>query len=336
MIDPGSLWVEIINGAAVGYRAPIYGYTVEEIQNDHVTKLNAFTPEQPKKTITATTDSFVLYSPGCEPWNYVQEGTSNTDVKIAATPSEPLWVAFEDEVRTMTSTTIDYSATAALIQSISGDPGSLATGIAYVVASKNDVDIEASPAVKIRATPFTMPGETLLGEVVATSADAGSSWSILERVSYRPGGKYDSSWIPISSTNATLSGRVVPKMDGEATRLYFNHNLGADLSFSDVNVDLYLGNYGTYTSTDIHPNVYRATTHSLWGADVRREIGLSGAFTKMTLTNLEVSSEDQREASVFYMDGRTIGIQFQDEILNAPLSGDASFDHLRLVIKRTS
>jgi hypothetical protein len=203
-----------------------------------------------------------------------------------------------------------------------------------------DVDIEANPTVVTRATPFRMPNETIIGEVVATGSDE-FGWTIAETTSYRPGGLYDSAWIPIHSGAGTTprithSGRVISNFEANATgnQLFFNHNLGAGLNFSDVNTTLYLGSYGSRPTDEIHINKYRSSVQSMWGHDFRGPVGLSGSFTSMSLNKDSVANSP--EASVFFMDGRVIGIQFTDNVLDAPEGSDVKFDHLRLVMKRTS
>lgn len=338
LIDPGSLWVEVLAPSdAAGYKAPIYGYTIQETQGDYLTKLNAYTPAQPSNVVNAN-DSFLLYSPGCEHYNYITSaGGASPTVTVTATSDTEIQVAFEDEVRIFDSNSAATSITQALEYSTSGaTPG---TGVAYVFASKNNIDIEANPTVVTRATPFRMPGETIIGEVVA-SGNPGGSWTILETTSYRPGGLYDSAWIPIRTGEVVTAGRCASWLSNVAAevtgnRWFFNHNLGADMHFSDVNVTLHLASYGTQPSSNVHPNQYRAFVHSLWGADSRGPVGVSGAFTSMQLNNVG-SANDGPEANVFYMDGKVIGIQFHDDILNAPRLGQGPFNHMRLVMKRTS
>jgi hypothetical protein len=341
-IDPGSLWVEAINGQARGYKAPIYGYTVEETQGNYLTKLNVFTPQEPSQTIAAF-DQFMLYTPGCEYYDYVTAAGGASPTATVTASAEDLWIGFEDEVRVLNDSASSpaISLTQVLADSTSGTSVPY-TGIAYILASRNNIDIESPPSFLARATPFRMPGETIVGEVVAESAD-GSTWTIDEVTSYRPGGKYDSAWIPISQSADTSSGRIVTNLDVVSAspdsmtgnRFYFNHNLGADLHFSDVNANLYLASYGAINSTGVHPNAYRSSVHSLWSADFRHSIGLTGAFSRVALSNATTASED-REASVFYMDGKVIGIQLHDDTLEAPRGQGTAFDHLRLIVKRTS
>jgi len=339
-IDPGSLWVEILNGQAKGYKAPIYGYRVEETITGSLTKLNVFTPSAPTQTI-ASFDEFMLYMPGCESYDFLSAaGGASPTVTCTATEGD-IQIAFEDEVRVLDegSSSSAVSLTNVLDYSVSGMAGSL-TGIAYVFASRNNVDIEDQPAFLSRATPFRMPGETIVGEVVATDA-GGSSWTINEVTSYRPGGLYDSAWIPISQDVSTFSGRVVSKLATDAAditgnRFYFNHNLGADLHFSDVNAELYLGNYGAIKSTEMNPNAYRASVHSMWGADFRHPARHTGANISEAFNRVSLSNVTGRDASVFYMDGKVMGVQLEPNIFNAPLGSATSFDHLRLIVKRTS
>ena len=341
LLDAGSLWIEALSpSAAAGYQAPIFGYTIQEVQGNHLTKLNVYTPAPPDNAITAN-DSFLLYSPGCEHYSYITSaGGANPSVTVTASAASQIHVAFEDEVRIFDADSAATSIKKALQYSSSGGYGTSPTGIAYVFASMKDVDIEANPTVVTRATPFRMPNETIIGEVVATGSDE-FGWTIAETTSYRPGGLYDSAWIPIHSGAGTTprithSGRVISNFEANATgnQLFFNHNLGAGLNFSDVNTTLYLGSYGSRPTDEIHINKYRSSVQSMWGHDFRGPVGLSGSFTSMSLNKDSVANSP--EASVFFMDGRVIGIQFTDNVLDAPEGSDVKFDHLRLVMKRTS
>ena len=345
-LDPGSLWIEILApSAAAGYRAPIFGYTIQETKAHYLTKLNVYTPQQPDQVVAAN-DNFLLYSPGCEHYDYVTSaGGSSPTVTINATSDDPIWIGFEDEVRTFTANSSATSLTAALNRSVTGQtPG---TGIAYVFASMKNIDIEAEPTVVVRGAPWGMPWETIMGEVIAQSS-AGGSWTVLETTSYRPGGLYDSAWIPVFSgegattVQTTASGRVVSSIRNlgapspqSGNRLYFHHNLGADLCFKDVNATLHLASYAPDHSSEIHPSNYRANVHTLWGQDIRNPIpGASGAYSSIGLGHTNNAASP--EANVFYMDGKVIGIQIHDDTMNNPTEGVGPFDYLRLVIKRTS
>ena len=330
LFDPGSLWVRVLNGLAAGYEAPIYGHKVEQYSGDYVTKINAFTPAQPDQAI-ANADKFMLFSPGCEYYDFIQGGATATDIKISASAADPLWIAFKDEVRVLESTTIDYSINDALNRSTSGVAGTNTTGTAFIFASKKGIDIEAAPAIVVRPTPFSMPDETLLGEVTATGLSS-TSWEIKERTSYRPGGKYDSAWIPVATYEGVTSGRTMAKISDQTGMFYFSHSLGADVTFADVTADIYLGSYGDRWSRSENPNHHRAFFHSLWGADNRHQSKLSGAFTKIPLSNLTGSKA--RDTSVIYMDGKTIGIQFQPAVMHGTRSGVVGFDYMRLIMTR--
>jgi len=343
LVDAGSLWVEVLApSSAAGYRAPIFGHTIQEVQGNHLTKLNVYTPAPPDNVITAH-DNFLLYSPGCEYYDYITSTDgSDPSVTVNASTDSQIHVAFEDEVRIFDANSSATSIKTALQYSSSGGYGTSTTGVAYIFASMKNVDIEANPTVVARPTPFRMPNETIIGEVVATGSDT-FGWIIAETTSYRPGGLYDSAWIPIHSgdpylSNAiTHSGRMISYFEPNATgnQLFFNHNLGAGLNFSDVNTTLYLASYGGLPTDSIHINKHRSSVQSLWGHDFRGPVGLSGSFTSMSLNKDSVTGASA-EASVFFMDGRVIGIQFTDDVLDAPEGSDVKFDHLRLVMKRTS
>lgn len=330
LLDPGSLWIQVLDGPAAGYSAPIYSFTVEQKTEKDLIKLNVFTPQQPA-TPNDAFDGFMIYSPGCEPYDYISyNGGANASFQVTSTAADPLWIAFGDEVRVLTSNTATINMDQALMRSISGNFASAAievTGCAYIVASSNGVDPESAPTFKARATPFTLPGEALIGEV--TAGWSGSVWHIKEGTSYRPGGYYDSSWIPVMTdslipTTQWTSGRVTPSLDTAnatgALRLYFNHELGADMDFARMNADLYVASHNTNSYTN-QVNKLHAFAHSLFGQDAQHGVN-DGTFNKVSLT--EKSSDFAR---IFYIDGKVIGIEVETPVIGTN-------DYIRLVVNR--
>lgn len=262
-MDPGSAWIKIVEGAAKGFTAPIYGYRIEEVLGKNIPltagqwpdgtvikKINVFCPElvEPRPS---TSDVALIYNPNNIPYDFVTAaGGSSPTFQVSASNDFPLKIAFEDEVRIMKSSTANLSLSDALTKSIEGMQGATErTGIAYIFASANNTDPENAPTFKARPVPFRMPNETVIGEVVASIAAAGTNWTILDTVSYRPGGVYDSSWLPLVSgcTTEQHSGRFIPVLsltgDGNfrsAPVYYFQHHLGPDVDIYNINAQLYL------------------------------------------------------------------------------------------------
>jgi hypothetical protein len=333
LMDPGALYIDI---PSISYTAPIYGYTVEELTgvNTLIRRLNVFTPSAPTQS-TAGNPDYILYNPGSRPYKYIVEvagAPSTPSIQVQATTTDPLVVAFEDEVRLLTSNSATMALTTALTYSVSGLPAATPTGAIYVIASKNaSTDPELAPTFLARATPFTMPGETIIGEVTAVQTGT-ALWEIKEITSYRPGGFYDSAWIPILSGNANIVGRSTPKF-GTSQTLYFNHNLGPSVNQLNTEFKLYLGTYAVNTNVN-WPNQFHNFARSLQSQDTRRGIGLSGAFTCIDLNNRGTSSSSANDASIFHLDGKVVGVQMNPSVLSATQSGTSDFSYLRLTAKR--
>jgi hypothetical protein len=263
-MDPGSAWIKIVQGSAKGFTAPIYGYRIEEVlgknvpqvagqapQGTVIKKINVFCPElvDPRPS---TSDVALIYNPSTIAYNFISAaGGAVPTFQVSGSEDFPFKVAFEDEVRIMKSTTASLSLANALDKSINGmTANTVRTGIAYIFASANNTDPENPPTFKARPVPYRMPNETVIGEVVASLDTAGTNWSILDTVSYRPGGIYDSSWLPIVSgcLPNQHSGRFVPMLSytGMDTKfrtapvLYFQHHLGPDIDLYSINAQLYL------------------------------------------------------------------------------------------------
>jgi len=341
MMDPGAMSIKMLDGQSQGLTAPIYGYTVEQTgTSTTLTRLNVFLPEAVSAP-PQTNDKYMLYNPYSVEYNTitVTAGATPTFVVNAST-TEPLAISFEDEVRIMTSNSSSSSLTTALVNSVSGLGGSPVTGIAYIFADSNYTDPENPPIFKARANPYRMPGQTAIGEVVA-SYD-GATWSTLETISYRPKGIYDSAWIPMYSnlTITATSGRCTPGFSSASTaplKVYFHHYLGSDIDIGKINADLYLGAY--YTGS-IAWNKTHTPMYSFFGQDSRVEQhGLSGSIIHVPLGAKRNSSAiTERDASIFYLDSALIGIDISPGLAAAfPTGGvgtTATPQYLRLIVRK--
>ncbi|MHA2063328.1 MAG: hypothetical protein ACXABY_02985, partial [Candidatus Thorarchaeota archaeon] len=281
----------------------------------------------------------------CVPYDFIiAQGGATPQFAVSGTSDEPFAVAFEDEVRLMTSSSSLQSMNTALNDSISGMGGSEPlTGVAYIVADKSTTDPENAPIFKSRATPYRIPGQTVIGQVVAFFS--GASWTILETTSYRPGALYDSAWIPILADDGVFSsGRAVPGFDPsstEPTRVYFHHQLGPEIDIHRASIDLYLAAPSSPAPGDLSTgwNQTHAVLYSFMGQDERVGMGLSGGVLRVPVSATRTSAAtDDREASIFYLDGNIVGLSLNPELIEAyPYSGsDATpqFNYLRLVMRR--
>jgi hypothetical protein len=338
MVDPGASWVRMLSGPAAGFNAPVYGHTVEETTGNLINRLNVFVPEAISNP-PQTNNEYILYNPLSAQYNTISAaGGASPTFSINASTDEPLAVSFEDSVRILTTTTPSYSLTSALQLSVSGLGGLPVTGIAYIFADSNGTDPENSAIFRARPTPIRMEGQTSIGEVVA-SYD-GASWSILETVSYRPNGCYDSSWIPIYTGTGVTSGRATPSFSSSSLspmKVYFHHYLGADVDIGKISADLYLAyrHTGSISWNQTHVPMY-----SMFGQDSRNSHGLSGTLFHVPLGTQRASSANtQRDASIFYLDSAIIGIDMTPSLVGGfPISGSATItapNYLRLIVNKT-
>lgn len=340
MMDPGSMYIKMTNGTNVGFTAPIYNHTVEQVSTNKITRLNVFCPSMPASP-PATNETFMLYNPGSVPYNFIGTvGGASPTFTVSGTTSEPLKIAFDDHVRILTSSTASFSLTQALDYSVSGNSATTVTGVAYIIADSTNTDPELSPVFRARPVPIRMQNETVIGEVIA-SKTAGS-WSIIETVSYRPNGHYDSAWIPVfSNTAVTLpSGRAVPGFNSSSTsplRIYFTHDIGPDINLVNFNGAVY---FGTPYTGNMPSNINQTMSymHSMFGQDVRVGHGLSGTFIRLPLgADRTTSAISNRDASVFYMDSRVIGIDISpSSMLGFPTGATSTTapSYIRLVLNR--
>jgi hypothetical protein len=333
MMQPGSMWVKMLDGQAQGFSSPIYGYTVEETGTvDTLTRLNVFLPEAISNP-PQTNNNYVMYNPGSVRYNTITaNGGGAPTFSINASTTEPLALSFEDSVRVMKSNSSTYLLTAALDSSVSGLGGSPVTGVAYIYADANGTDPENPPIFKARPTPIRMKNQTPVGEVVASSN--GSTWTILDTVSYRPNGYYDSAWIPIFNDEnvSDVSGRCVPGFTSDSTdylQIYFHHDLGTDLDIGNISANLFLGSLWTGTPdwNQTHTPMY-----SFFGQDSRNPHGESGSFTHVSLGAKSVpNAVGDAEASIFFLDSSLIGIDISPGLL-----AGAQQNYLRLSVNKNN
>lgn len=330
MMDPGSLY---LTDTTNSFTTPIYGYTIESGDSTNIYRLNLFSPELVSSNRVQTNDSILIYNKYNRPYNFISaQGGASPTFSVFASSTYPFEVSFEDDVRKMTSSTSNISLTTALANYVTGLSG-VTTGTAFIFAN-NSSDPENAPGFKARNIPFRMPGETAVGEVMAYYS--GSSWNILETTSYRPSALYDSSWLPIV-TYQSGAGRSIGPITGYS-KFYFNHNFGADIDAYKISTDLYLARRNTTMPTgwdQANPMAYTFATK-----DFRAGLGFSGGFVKVPLTNTRYAGggglSTARDASVFYVDSKYIGVQFDTATIYPGSDGTTDYDYLRLVVRRDS
>lgn len=339
LMDPGQLWMYSYGGASAGFNTPIYSYTIESGNTTSIVKLNVFSPDMVEPRAT-TNDSVMLYNPYNITYNFINvtQG-ANPTFTVSGSNSLPFKVSFADEVRLLKAVTSNTSLSTALQNSVSGQGGTVQTGVAYIFASMSGTDPENPPVFKARPVSQRLPWETVIGETVMYYS--GSSWYELETTSYRPGGIYDSCWVPIvgSISAANHSGRYIPELTTSSSpvKVYFQHHLGPDLNLYMSNMDLYLGAMNTGSAPSF--NATHTNLFSMQGTDVRGGYGF-GSFLRIPLNGIrDAGTASARDASVFYMDGKVIGLQLNQNLLDpiptgSTTAGGQAFDHLRLVIRR--
>lgn len=327
IMDPGSLWVKNLNN---NFESPIYGYTIESGSLDSILKMNVFCPELDTNNLVQANDPLLIYHKYSIPYDFISaQGGASPVFKVFGSSQYPFEVSFDNEVRKMTSETANISLTQALSSSIDGLT-TPATGAAYIFAKAN-TDPESPPSFSARNIPYSLPKETIIGEVTASSD--GSTWTILDVTSYSPESILDTGWIPVSEVNQ--SGRVLSEVAGVDKVHYFIHNMGFDQQYFRNSVDLYLGTYGNQS-----PNSWtqaQPLASSFSSRDRRTQMGFSGAFTKISLTNTHTTSSSvTRDASLTYIDGKVVGIAIDPLVINGiPHSYTTpTIDYVRLVMRR--
>ena len=336
LMDPGKLWIKVTDGPGAGYNAPIYGYRIQGADTTGISNLIAYCPDTDGYRPTAN-DHVILYNPGTLPYTFIKaEGGIAPSFEIKADGASPLKIAFEDDVRILSTDTASISMQNALERSIDGLPAIDPTGIAYIIAQARGTDPEDPPLFKARATPFRMPNEVVIGEIVAKSSVG--TWSILDTVCYRPNGLYDSGWMPLASgcRLGLNSGRMIPEVGANrfsalGTRAYFQHHLGPELDATNLNIDFYMASVPTYTYRTLSGhlagfNQTHTDLYSFHGQDHGTKFGPSGRFVRMPLQVNKISTSDTRSINMFYLDSRVVGINFGDGLHYDIPSGSPSLD----------
>ena len=102
-------------------------------------------------------------------------------------------------------------------------------------------------------------------------------------------------------------------------------------------MDLYLGAMNTGSVTGF--NTTHSNLFSMQGTDVRGGFGF-GSFLRIPINGIrDAGTANARDASIFYLDGKVIGLQLNQNLLDpiptgSTTAGGQAFDHLRLVIRR--
>lgn len=338
LLDPGMSHIRMTNGVSQNTDMPIYSYTIEQTGLNNISRLNVFVPELPS-AVPQTNDNFILYQPGNVPYEFIYSvGGTTPTFSVSGSPTYPVKIAFDTHVRVHDTQSSNVSMKTALEYSVSG--ASLpATGVCYIVADSRNTDPEDPPIFKARAVPFRNKEETIIGEVTARLS--GTTWTILDTTSYRPNGFYDSSWIPViqNTTVTAPSGRCIPGFMSSSTaplRMYFAHDIGPDIDMTKISAELYLASPSSNLLSNNPNNVY---TRSMFGQDVRTANGLSGMFMHVPLGAKRVSSPtSERDASIFYLDSRLIGVDLSPDLMDGFPTGTSSYTsvptYMRLVVKR--
>lgn len=355
MFEPGKMWVRFLEGNYKNLKAPVYGYDIKEAEtlagSPHVLKIRVFCPDSDAWSVGSGPCGVLLYNPGSIPYNYVgAAGGASPTFFVSGSTDFPLKIAFDDEVRIMTSSTTNLSLQSALEFSVSGMTTTVPTGVAYIYASSYLTDPENAPSFKARPFPHRMPNETAMGEVVASLA--GGVWSILETTSYRPNGEYDSSWIPIVSGCALglNSGRLIPALNAASNtsyKFYFQHQLGPVSDMAHINADLFLSAPPTYpyefTGSLEGFNETHTDVTSFHGQDHATSFGPQGRFLRLPLFTAKSSTNPAglKDARVFYMDSRVVGVEMTPSLLYDIPTGylvsnwkGQPYKYLRLTMRR--
>ncbi len=321
LMNPGSLWMRVTNGQGRGFTAPIYNYDIRQANTMGIQQMRVYCPEQnilDPGLVPTTSDSVMLYNPGSVPYNFLSAvGGASPTYQVSGSSEFPFKVAFDDEVRIMRTSTTNLSLLEALEKSISGMPSTQPTGTAYIFASALYTDPENPPIFKARPVGMRMPNEAPVGEV--TAYKAGGTWTILDTVSYRPNGVYDSAWMPIVSgcAQGLNSGRFIPALNASSNTFYkyfFQHNLGPNLDLAHLNAELYLASMPSYpralTGNLNGFNQVHTDLHGFNGVDHNAGFGPDGRFLRVPLHSSRTSSSaaDVRDASIFYIDSRVVGV----------------------------
>jgi hypothetical protein len=318
LVDPGNFRMKLITGAASGWDQATYSHTIEAGSGNTITKFNTYHSYNP--TGANTGDEVVFYNKGSEPYSYISTSSmpgTEPNVVVTASASDPIVIAFKEDIRILKSNaTVNIKVP--LQDSVVG-LGTDPRGECFIFASKiNSLDDpEAEPTIIVRAHPVASDDEVLLGSIVADLTTATSTWTLVQAHSVRPGGYYDSSWIPVLSTNLANAGRVVSSSNESGQtykRLFFYHGLGDRVTYENIIAKIYYGTYYSVINPTANQNHVRANT--IAGNDSLSPITMTGG----TSGDLEVS-----DPTIFYIDDKIIGILYSDS---------SSRKFMRLVVRR--
>ena len=379
MMDPGFVEVAVLGSQpSPAAKMPVYGYYITDADNVSIKQMRLLvpTPLDSARNIFVPGNKVSLYNPGTVPYDFISaQGGAAPTFQVSGLGTSPLQISFETMCKQYLSISSNISLLNALENSTAFARASNPTGIAYIFAG-----VPTSPDSDMtffaKSVPNRMSSEVAIGEVIASSG-VGNTWTILETICYRPNGLYDSSWMPIVSKclKGLNSGRFIPEASAtgqgfnEASRpnspytYFFQHNLGPVQDLRHITADMYLasawkdleakfmsyqltGTYSGYNQT--HTDLYQFYSTD-WSGPIGDNGGIYGGFTKQSISpnrsyldnpssaNLKAG----RDANIFYIDSRIVGIQFYSGVFEqlhtgaiAVSSNDNNYKYLRIVMRR--
>jgi len=379
MMDPGFIEIALLGSSnATAPKFPVYGYFINEVDNASIKKMQLLLPTNltTARDFFTPGSKVSLYNPGTVPYDFISaQGGASPSFQVSGLGTSPLQISFDTLCKQFTSISTNISMLNVLENSAAYSRASNPTGIAYIFAGKpNGPDSDMS--FFARAVSNHSNDEVPIGEIVASSG-VGNTWTILETTCYRPNGLYDSAWMPIvrKCLKGLNSGRFIPEASetgqgfNEATRpnspytYFFQHNLGPIQDLRYITADMYLastwkdsaasfmsyqltGSYSGYNQT--HTDLYQFYSTD-WSGPIGKNGGIYGGFTKQSISPNRTyldnpSSADLkagRDANIFYIDSRIVGIQFYSGVFEqlhtgaiAPSSNDNHYKYLRIVMRR--
>lgn len=376
LMDPGFCEVAVVMPGSTSAKYPVYGYFIHEGDNISIKQMSVFVPvTQSELSYIQPGAKVLMYNPGSAPYDFISaQGGAFPTFQVSGVGTSKLELSFTDSCKSYYGPSANISLFDALEKSAAGTRVSNPTGIAYIFAQSPGYSFNSSVSFIARPVPFHLNNEVPLGEVVAYSG--GGVWNILETTCYRPNGLYDSAWIPIvrKCLKGLNSGRFIPQASETGTYppvnspfvYYFQHNLGPIQDLHHMTTDLYLasspislnasqpvyaltGQYTGYNQT--HTDLY-----SFYGLDSFGPLGrngkINGAFLKQAITPTRTWIEKSdtleefelrpgRDANVFYMDSRIIGVEFYSGVFEQVQTGvqgnsyqENHYKYLRVVVRR--
>lgn len=379
MMDPGFIEIAALGSPYVeAVKMPVYGYFITQATNASITQMKLLVPTSldSARNIFVVGNKVSLYNPGTVPYDFISaQGGVSPSFQVSGLGTSPLQISFETQCKQYNSISANISLLNALENSAAFARASTPTGIAYIFAAA-PTEPDSDMTFHAKSVPNRTFTEVAIGEVVASSG-VGNTWTILETICYRPNGLYDSSWIPIvgKCLKGLNSGRFIPEASAtgqgfnEATRpnspytYFFQHSLGPVQDLRHITADMYLasswkdaeakfmsyqltGAYSGYNQT--HTDLYQFYSTD-WSGPIGDNGGIYGGFTKQSISpnrsyldnpssaNLKAG----RDANIFYIDSRIVGIQFYSGVFEqlhtgaiAPSSNDNYYKYLRIVMRR--